>query len=336
MSITITHAAEDGTLVYGTSRGDGTNIILKAHGFRWFRTLGLWGLPNSRDRQPQRSTITLVAEALQHAGHEVRIAIDAAHRPVEVAEAARSQRAADRADALSTKATRKAVAAQKAWDAELNAAAAVPPGGEPIKIGHHSEKRHRKSIERAIAKLGQAVEAQGVADTAALRAQTAAESDARRYSPATVKNRIDRYQAAQRKDQRILDGSSRVVARTSAHTYRDESPPATGQYRQLVIDRMAQRADDITFWERIYAQQQTAGLANSYSRETITKGDVIQCGGGTWYEVARVNAKSVSVRPFAGAGYTLTIAYHGITGHRRSDNPSTPASDTPDGTGGTR
>lgn len=38
MTIQIIHTAAEGTLVHGTTRGDGTNTILKSAGFRW----GTW------------------------------------------------------------------------------------------------------------------------------------------------------------------------------------------------------------------------------------------------------------------------------------------------------
>jgi len=49
--------------------------------------------------------------------------------------------------------------AQKSTE-RLNAARAVPlpPFGEPIKIGHHSERRHRKAIETVDNRMRQAVE----------------------------------------------------------------------------------------------------------------------------------------------------------------------------------
>ena len=76
MTITISHTPTDGTLVEGTSRGDGTNTILKSAGFRWFRTLGLWGIAGSRDRDPQRGRIEKAAAALRAAGHAVEVSID--------------------------------------------------------------------------------------------------------------------------------------------------------------------------------------------------------------------------------------------------------------------
>ena len=38
--LTITHTPEAGTLIEGTSRGDGTAEILKASGWRWGRSIG--------------------------------------------------------------------------------------------------------------------------------------------------------------------------------------------------------------------------------------------------------------------------------------------------------
>lgn len=322
MSIEIIHNAAEGTLVHGTSRGDGTNDILKANGFRWFRTLSLWGIANSRDRQPNRHKIDSAAKALREAGHTVTVDIDAAHRPAAEVEADRAERQADRVEALTDKADRRAGAAQAAWDTEQRAMNALPPGGEPIKLGHHSAKRHIKAIERANNATRRAIDATDAANTAADRAAAAARTTAHRYAPVTVKNRVDKLEAEQRADQRQLDGHSRVVARTEAHTYVDEFPPATGAHREQIIARMAQRGDDITYWQGIYSDQQAQGIANTYSRETIAKGDLIKYLN-SWYKVERVNAKSVSVRMWDNASWTDTVAYHKIKGHR----PATPTAD---------
>ena len=84
---------------------------------------------------------------------------------------------------------------------------------------------------------------------------------------------------------------------------------------------MAQRADEIAYWKGIYAEQQAAGIASSYSRDNIAKGDYIRyCG--SWWPVVRVNAKSVSIRPHEGATWTNTVAYHKIQGHRRASDAS--------------
>lgn len=319
MSIEIIHTPAEGTLVHGTTRGDGTNTILKAAGFRWFRTLGLWGLTGSRDRQPNHYKINRAAEALRAAGHTVEINIDSSHRPTAEAEADRAERQADRAEALAAKADRRHQNADAAWDAERRAVQALPPGGEPIKIGHHSESRHRRGIERAHKATGRALDATRAAEQADQRAQAAAQTTARRHNPITVKNRIDKLEAEQRADQRTLDGHRRVVARTADHEYVDEFPPATGAHRERVVARMAQRGDEIAYWQGVFAELQAAGLASTHSRDTIAKGDHIKYRGH-WYEVVRVNAKSVSIHLHERATWTDTIGYHEITGHRRPES----------------
>lgn len=318
MTIEIIHTAAEGTLVHGTTRGDGTNTALKAAGFRWFRTVSAWGIPNSRDRQPNLGKIERAAATLRDAGHTVTVEVDTTHRDVATAEADRAQRQSDRAEALSAKADRRAADAKAAWEAEARASAAVPPGGEPIKIGHHSERRHRRSIERAQQTLGRAVEATDTAAEAARRADVAAATTAHRHNPVTVKNRIDKLEAEQRRDERARDGHRRVVARTEAATYVDEFGPAAGAHREQIIARIAQRADEIIYWKGIYAAQQAAGLANTYGPDSINKGDLIK-KRGAWYQVVRVNPKSVSVQVQAGATWTHKIAYHQISEHRAGD-----------------
>ncbi len=316
-NIEITHTASEGTLVEGTARGDGTNTILKASGFRWFRTLGLWGIAGSRDRQPQQATIDRAAAALRAAGHTVEVSVDTAHRPVADAEADRAARQAERAEALADKAARRDTAARAAWDAHDRAVEALPPGGEPIKIGHHSERRHRNGIKKAHNATRRAIEVTEAAQQAGRRAEAAASTTALRHQPVTVKNRLEKLQAEQRRDQRTLDGHRRVIARTATAEYVNEFGPATGDYRQQVENRMAQRGDEIAYWSGVYTELQAAGLASTHSRESIAKGDLIKYRS-TWYTVVRANAKTVSVRFFPEANFTNTVGYHEISGHRRA------------------
>lgn len=266
------------------------------------------------------------AGALRAAGHDVNVDIDDSHRPAAEAEADRAQRQEQRAEALNAKADRKGAAADAAWEAEQRAVAALPPGGEPIKIGHHSERRHRKAIARAHDATRRAIDATELARQASGRAAAAASTTAHRYSPVTVKNRIEKLEAEQRGDQRTLDGHRRVVARSATHEYVDEFGPATGSYRDQVIARMAQRGDEITYWTAIYADLQASGVASTHSRDTISPGDFV-LRRGHWYPVVRVNAKSVSVRMHEGASWTNTIGYHEISGHRPASADDNTAAD---------
>ncbi|GAC69565.1 DUF3560 domain-containing protein [Gordonia soli] len=318
--ITITHTAADGTLVEGTSKGDGTNTILKAHGFRWFRTLGVWGIAGSRDRQPNEPKIERARSALTEAGHTVTVDIDRTHRDTATVEADKADRQQARADALENKADRHRARADAAWDAEQRAAAALPPGGEPIHVGHHSEGRHRRAIDNAHRKFRHAMDADTQATTTAQRADTAARGTERRYNPRTVANRIEKLEAEQRADQRALDGHTRTLFITSdGQRAVDITPAATGERREQITAAMAQRGDELTHWHAVRAEQIATGQTGDYRRETISAGDQVRDSFGHWLPVLRANPKTVTVErpaPFGGRMIRGTIPYQDLTGHQ--------------------
>jgi hypothetical protein len=82
--IVIAHTHGEGTLVHGTARGDGTNLVIKSvrGGWRFSRNLGAdgaWYLPHSQDRNADRARIERLAAALHDAGHPVE-ATSTTHR----------------------------------------------------------------------------------------------------------------------------------------------------------------------------------------------------------------------------------------------------------------
>jgi len=56
-SLLVSHSFEQGTLVTGTSHGDGSADVLRAQRLRWSRSLGACYVPRSRDR-PARAVET--------------------------------------------------------------------------------------------------------------------------------------------------------------------------------------------------------------------------------------------------------------------------------------
>lgn len=165
-ALTITHTHAEGTLIDGTSRGDGSAEILKAQRWRWSRNLGSWYIPQSRDRRAKLPQINATATALRAAGFTVELDIDDTYRPTACVEADKIARQAARVDALDAKADRKAGTAEAAWAADQAAHDALPEGGEPIKVGHHSETRHRRAVEKSWNALSKAVAAEREAATA--------------------------------------------------------------------------------------------------------------------------------------------------------------------------
>jgi hypothetical protein len=295
--LTITHTHEAGTMIAGTSRGDGTAEVLKAVGWRWGRSISAWFVPQSRDRLPKLHTITRTKTALEAAGFEVETEIDNSHRTTAEVEAGKIERQTDRVDALTVKAERKSRAEDAAWANARAAHDRLPEGGEPIKIGHHSERRHRNAIAKADTAMRKSVEATAEATTAQARADAATHTTDARYNPVTVANRIQTLGAELRKLER------RITAQCydDTHGYID----ATAGQIQARATRLAphtdEKRDQIAYWEAVRAAQVASGKATGYDRSTIKKGDRVKIRG-QWREVVRANLKTVSVT----TGYTWT------------------------------
>jgi len=320
--LTITHTRQAGTLIEGTERGDGTNLVLKANGWRFSRQLGGWYVPQSRDRDAKTWKITATADALRKAGHQVEVAIDDTARPAAVVEADKIARQADRADALAAKADRKVATADAAHARHEAAVDRLPPGGEPIKVGHHSEGRHRRDLGRAWSTMGTAVEARREAEHAQAAATTAAATTGARYAPVTVGNRIETLRAEIRRLERAIE---RPVMGQRPPT--DAEKAARGERLGPVI---AENRDKLAYWEQVRAEQIADGTVTAYGPDSVAVGDEVEVGRGWWRRVVRVNAKSVSVE----TGYTWTdrVPWHKVTGHRPAGQPpaeASPAADDP-------
>lgn len=313
-SITITHSHAEGTLIEGTAKGDGTNEILKANRWRYSRAVG-WYIPRSRDRQPNARTINATAAALREAGHEVTTQIDNTPRDAATVEAerlaheeARAERTADRA----TNAAARAEAAQARFDRDR---AALPWGGQPILVGHHSERPHRNAIARADRSLGAAVQADREAEAAAETAERAAEATAKRYEPKAVAIKIDNLSKELHKIRRRITGSSHNFG----GGYVEVTPPAHGAHLDYLRTEETRLEGELKLWQDVRAEQLASGQAQDYSRDTIAKGGRVQLCGRWWHKVKRVNPKTVTLivetRP-DGTEWTLTYRYAEITGYK--------------------
>lgn len=314
----ISHSREFGTLIEGTAKGDGSSTILKAGGWRWSRNLGTWYIPNSRDRSARGHLISSTAEHLRAAGFTVEVDIDDTARPTAEVEQDKARRAEERAEALAAKAERRAAAAGQAQQGARTAAARLPEGGEPIKIGHHSETRHRNAIEKAHRATRRAIDADNEARQAAERAETAALATVRRHNPVTVANRIEALQADKRRAERQLNGHSRTLFTVGEQRYTESHEPAQGTAAERLRERIQELAGQINHWEGVRAEQIAAGQVENYSPETIAKGDQVEFRG-TWYDVRRVNRKSVTIPSMVGGSWTDTVAYHELSGHRPAE-----------------
>ncbi|MFJ4469548.1 DUF3560 domain-containing protein [Streptomyces sp. NPDC089424] len=288
--ITITHTHEDGTLVDGTDRGDGTAPILKTHGFRWFPSIKQWGIRGSRDHAPRRLAINAAADALRAAGHEVTVTLDDTVRDNATVRAAQHERLEDRRTALAAKGERL-TAESAALHARSNAMVEHIPLGQPVLPGRRGQA-HRNLLNRSIdtAIKGAQVARQAEAMPARIAASRAAE--ARGERPDVVKRRVDRMEAE-------LRGLDRRLARMKLY------PDA---YSSAVVEQyQGERATLVTRIEgdkELLEQAQAEGRFGQYSRDNVHRDDLVSIRG-QWRQVVRANAKTVSVT----TGYSWTDKY---------------------------
>lgn len=311
--LNITHTATEGTLIDGTSRGDGTADVLKAGGWRWSRTLGSWYVPQSRDRDAKTRIIHSTADRLRAAGYDVEVDIDNTSRPAEQVEADRIERQEQRAGTLDAKAERLAGRAAAA-DAALDAMPRYPLG-QPILVGHHSEGRMRRDLARLDRAMRTAIDATETAVEAAARADAAAATTRHRYNPLTVGNRIETLEADIRRLERARDGHTRTLFTRPDGTKEVDTFPATGgPYRDEIQRRINTLGDQVTYWRNVLKEAVEAGEVTLYDSTTVAAGDEVQVQG-TWYVVVRTNKRTVTLP--TGYSWTQTVPYRHIRGHRR-------------------
>lgn len=307
MTLTITHTAAQGTLIEGTAKGDGTAEILKLNRWRWASSIGYWYVPRSRDTAPKNHIINATASALESAGFVVDLEIDEAARPTAIVEADKAERAEARAEALEAKAERAAGAAADAEKAHRGTVERLPFGGEPVKIGHHSETRHRRDIDRAHVAMGKSVEADREAERIADKAKTARAATGARYATDTVARRIEKFKAEARAVLRTLDG----YTEGRGTPYAREIPAAVGARRERAEAEAIRVGEELTYWEEVRAEQIATGRTKDYSAENIGPGDFVLVSG-SWWKVKRASAKTVSVESM---GCSTRAPYGTIRGH---------------------
>jgi len=301
--LTIRHTSAGGTLIEGTARGDGSADVLKAAGWRWGRSIGMWYVQRSRDRAPDLYGIERTAAQLRAAGFAVVVDVDAAPRDQVEAEAARAERLEERADALDDRAARRAGEARARSDAAHRTMDLIP-FGQPILVGHHSERRHRRDLARIDANLRASFEASDEAEHAAAAADTARAHMDRREDPLTVARRIERL-AADLRDVRRMEYGQR----------------AQGTHREQLEASAAHLVAQLDHWRQVRADQLAAGDVREWAPADFAAGDLVRVRG-SWRRVVRVNRTTVAVEtPYS---WTDRVPLHEITEHRRRGQAPAP------------
>jgi Domain of unknown function (DUF3560) len=289
-TVTITHSHAEGTLLEGSVKGDGVWEVLQElrrngqGNWRSFRSLGCLGLGQSRDKAAQQWKIDKAAEALRAAGFGVTVEVsEGESRPFAEIEAERYARAEDRAGRYAEYAGNAAGRSEAAY-ANTRRIGERFAGGQPILVGHHSEGRARRDQQRMDDGMRKSIAEDKKAGYHAGRAAAAERyKDHREDIPRTLR-RIAKLEAEARLIQRRLDGTDKFM---------DYGNPASGGYREQLEGRAAELAGELAYWRDHVAAREAEGV-KVWSRADFAKGDYVRYYG-RWYQVERVNPKSLSV-----------------------------------------
>jgi hypothetical protein len=285
--LTLTHTRLDGTVIKGSAQGDGVWEILKAQPWLWKSSRRVGGLyiPQSRDKAAKTWIIDSAVKALRAAGHAVTVSIDNTTPGRSTAEIEDDR--AERADARVGRRLAYAAGAQASGDAsyqKYRQTADNWPLGQPL-VSDQAVRVHRRmhaDHDRATSEYDRAGYHAG-------RAEAAAANQSHRESiPATLR-RIATLETQRRSWQRALDGEP--DSRTTRHPQTGAYQPAAGEYLTHVTAELAQLDEQLAHW-REYVDQSGEKV---WGPGDFAKGDYVTTGGGTWYQVERVNPKSLSV-----------------------------------------
>ncbi len=232
--------------------------------------------------------------------------VDAAPRDMVEAEAERAERSEGRAEMLRARAEARDAEATRRL-AAADAIAERRPFGQPILVGHHSERGARADQRRIEGHMDKFVEAYGQARHAERAAKAADRHMAHREAPLVVARRIDRLETDLRRTMAELEGRSAA--------YGGRIP--AGEWKAQVEVNIEHVEAQLAYWRGVRGDQVGAGRAGEYSAADFEPGDRVRARG-QWRIVARVNRSTVSVEtPYS---WTDRVPFHEITCHARSDS----------------
>ncbi|UNZ18202.1 DUF3560 domain-containing protein [Streptomyces sp. 891-h] len=331
MTIEITHTRREGTLIEGTSRGDGSAEILRLREygrtqrqpFRWSRNLDCWYLPHSRDHATYTPSLELLAQRLREKGVEVTLTVDNAdRRSFTEAEQEREEKAEGRADRFGGYAASSTQSSETAWKKSHDISERFA-FGQPILIGHHSEGRARRDHARMDDAMRKSISESDRAAHWTGRAQAAANYQQFKKDPGRTLRRLDKLRADLRAVEKWQRGqSAKGFSRNPA------DPELEIEHQELT--------EEIAHWEKVIKDAEAEGF-KVWSRADFTRGDFVLYRG-TWYEVLRVNPKSVTIphihngtgkRIVRATGnqhddWTWTAPYNDVSGRKSADEMQQP------------
>lgn len=302
----------DGTLVHGTEKDDlEIRAALKAAGFRWGRSISAWFLPRPWSYSVRYHRMRQLAAAARELGREVEIEERREReRSSEEIERDRVERAQERAERQAEKAVVSKGRAAEAF-AEAQAVQDMIPMGQPVLVGHHSERRHRNDLAKIDRKLDAGVELSNKAEHHERRAASAEYEAVKNENPALIKRRLERLGAERRRIGRAIDGTHSPLGK-----------PAEGDYLARLQVEAADLDEQIAFQRRLLAEAEEK-RGRLWQRSDFQPGDEVLYHG-IWFPVKRVNAKTLSIPPMLdqgkdlGRSWTDKLPYDRVQGRRRA------------------
>lgn len=250
--------------LHGTTKGDEAQRAAIRRPWVWSRSRNAWVLPRSLRPETRALHVRGVKAALEVAGFVVEVQDSGERLSAAERREAREERLEIRADRHEAVAVRAAGERDAALEAKRTLMDGIP-FGQPILIGHHSERRARKDAARIHTLMGKAIDADTEAADRARKAENLRRALERGTPLVTLRNRIDRLEADVRRYKR--NGQEELLADAE---------------EELELDR-AELAD------------REAKGAKVWGPTDFKPGDRVQYWGGL-REVVRVNAKTLSVR----------------------------------------
>ncbi len=155
LDVIIAHSADDGTTA-DYERNDEISGLLRRYGFVWAPSVGIHRRTSSVGARVPTVSLQRLKEVLNAAGFKVGFDIEAPGDAAE-ARAARAAHFRSRGDSFTERAGKHRRKGDAAYEASRRIGDAIPMG-QPVLVGHYSEKRHRRDIDRMSRAMDKSVE----------------------------------------------------------------------------------------------------------------------------------------------------------------------------------
>jgi hypothetical protein len=249
----------------GTTKGDPTDEKARQYtAWRWSPRAGAFVLPRNLTPGTRQNNIARLVASYKEAGRDVEI--EDTGRRLSVAEEREQteQRLTHRAERHEHRAERLEQESDAQYETSRRLVENIP-FGQPILVGHHSERGHRRTLERSARAMDRSVAAERGSQEAARLAEGLKRALERGTPLVTLRNRIDRLEADVRR-----------------------------YTRENLTDLRARAEEELELDRAELAHREEQG-AKVWRREDFKPGDRVRYWGGL-REVVRVNPKTLSVR----------------------------------------